>query len=324
MTLPGWTTTGELDPADPILAPLREVYPGFDVWLTKVIAERRPARILRDAAGGTRALLIAKPEPGALKICSLVVRPDLRNQGIGSGLVREALELARLLGLSRVWATAFAAPATLAAFAAAGLGPESALPSGELVLARPIDRLSAVRLFHERMGQIVGDGFAWRDEDLRRFLRHEELREVAEALRSGDIEAVAGELTDVIYVVYGDAVACGFGLPTPAAPTYLLPPAVPNETIVADLIATLERAAAAVDAVWAARADEATALTAYAGLVAAVDEAAAVCGLDIAPFLAEIERANLEKEAVAGGKARKPAGWRPPRLAKILAAEART
>lgn len=317
-----WGDASAVDPGDPILEPLRATYPGFDAWLEKVRAERRPVRILRDAAG-TKALLIVKLEDAALKVCSLVVRPDSRNQGIGSGLVREALALARSLHLPRVWATAYAAPATLAAFAAAGLGPESALPDGELILARPIDRLGAVRLFHERMGQIVGEGFAWRDEELRRFLRHEELREVAEALREGDLKNVAGELTDVIYVVYGDAVACGFHLATPLAPVHLVPPAVPAPAVVEDLIAELERAGAGVDAVWAARADELTTLVAYGDLVEATDAAAAACGLDIAPFLAEIERANLEKEAVDGGKARKPAGWRPPRLAKILALETR-
>ena len=315
-----WQDASAIDPDEPLLAPLRAAYPGFDDWLTRVRAERRPVRIVRDEAG-VRALLIAKLEPGALKVCSLIVRQDARDQGLGSALVREALALAKEHGRPRVWATAYPDPATLAAFAAAGLGAESRLPDGQLVLARPLDRLGAVRLFHLAFGQVVGDGFAWRDAELRHFLRDEELREAAEALRSGDPVAIAGELADVVYVTYGDAVACGFTLPTPPAPTDLGPIAPPADPDV--LIARLEAAGAAVRAAWDKDLDEARAIPRYLDLVAAADAAAAACGLDLAPMLAEIERANLLKEAVPGGKARKPAGWLPPRLAHVVAAEAR-
>lgn len=319
--LAGWDMAAALDLADPICAPARTAYPGFDVWLAKARAERRPARILRDERG-TQAFMIVKPEPSALKICSLAVRADARGQGIATELVRQAWRLAQALGLVRVWATAFPSPALLSAFAAAGLGAEAQLPNGELVLARPLDRLSAVRLFHVRMGQVIGDGFAWRDEALRRFLRHEELREVAEALRSGNLAAIAGELADVLYVVYGDAVACGFALSTPGDPHLRRLPAPPSPALAEALVEDIERAGLAVDAAWARRLDATAAKVLYGHLVAATDAAAAACGLDLAPIMAEIQRANLAKEAVTSGKARKPPGWRAPRLARVLAAEA--
>src|SRR2546421_13105764 len=47
---------------------------------------------------------------------------------------------------------------------------------------------------------------------LRVSLIQEECAEVCEALSQRDIEAVAKELADLLYVVYGTAVLCGIGM----------------------------------------------------------------------------------------------------------------
>ena len=45
-------------------------------------------------------------------------------------------------------------------------------------------------------------------------------------------------------------------------------------------------------------------------------------GIDLAPFFAEVHRTNMEKEGGstrADGKILKPEGWKPPRIAELLA-----
>lgn len=49
-------------------------------------------------------------------------------------------------------------------------------------------------------------------QKLRISLIHEEFNELQEALKSGDLPAVAKELADLLYVVYGTAVSCGIDM----------------------------------------------------------------------------------------------------------------
>lgn len=309
-----WTSARDLDVGDPILGASRALCPGFDIWLAKAQAERRPALIVRDERG-IRGLVIVKLESESMKLCSLTVRDDARNQGLGTALARAAVAYAKRHGIARTWATSHADPAALAALAAAGLGVEDRWTQAEFVVAYPLDRLGAVRLFHEAFEQTVASAFGWHDDALRHGLREEELREVAESLRAGDLVGSAGELADLAYVSYGDAVACGFHLATPPAPADLVSPRVPDD--VEALISRLEAACAAVRQVWR-MANQATTESAYVTLITTIEDVASACGIELAPVFAEIERANLLKEAVPGGKARKPAGWTPPRLAMIV------
>ncbi|GAA5072846.1 putative HAD superfamily Cof-like phosphohydrolase [Thermocatellispora tengchongensis] len=73
----------------------------------------------------------------------------------------------------------------------------------------------SVREFHDKLGLGVADSPALlppEQAELRRRLLHEEVRELDEAVESGDLVAIAHELADVVYVAYGTAVTYGIDL----------------------------------------------------------------------------------------------------------------
>jgi predicted HAD superfamily Cof-like phosphohydrolase len=72
-----------------------------------------------------------------------------------------------------------------------------------------------VEEFHRRFDIVVGAAPAVPDEDttaLRLRLIQEESDELREALGQKDLTAVAKELADLLYVVYGTAVSCGIDM----------------------------------------------------------------------------------------------------------------
>jgi predicted HAD superfamily Cof-like phosphohydrolase len=75
----------------------------------------------------------------------------------------------------------------------------------------PFDR---VLKFHQTYGAAINVGIAdWDNARLRVNLIEEELQELMEALRDGDIFAVADALADLEYVVNGAAISFGIDLP---------------------------------------------------------------------------------------------------------------
>jgi predicted HAD superfamily Cof-like phosphohydrolase len=77
------------------------------------------------------------------------------------------------------------------------------------------DEQNMVIAFHRAFDIIIGTSPAIPDEAtcaLRMSLIQEEFDELREALAQQDIEAVAKELADLLYVVYGTAVSCGIDM----------------------------------------------------------------------------------------------------------------
>ena len=74
------------------------------------------------------------------------------------------------------------------------------------------DEQHMVTAFHRAFDIVIGTSPAIPDEAtcaLRVSLIQEEFDELREALAQRDVEAVAKELADLLYVVYGTAVSCG-------------------------------------------------------------------------------------------------------------------
>lgn len=77
------------------------------------------------------------------------------------------------------------------------------------------DEQSMVTAFHRAFDIVIGTLPAVPDAAtcaLRMRLIQEECDELREALAQRDVEAVAKELADVLYVVYGTAVSCGIDM----------------------------------------------------------------------------------------------------------------
>lgn len=77
------------------------------------------------------------------------------------------------------------------------------------------DEQRMVAEFHRRFGIAIGIVPAAPDEatrSLRVKLIQEEFDELKEALAQQDLSAIAKELADLLYVVYGTAVSCGIDL----------------------------------------------------------------------------------------------------------------
>ena len=77
------------------------------------------------------------------------------------------------------------------------------------------DEQRMVTEFHRAFDIVIGTSPAIPDPAtcaLRMNLMQEEFDELHEALTQGDVEAVAKELADVLYVVYGTAVSCGIDM----------------------------------------------------------------------------------------------------------------
>jgi predicted HAD superfamily Cof-like phosphohydrolase len=69
-----------------------------------------------------------------------------------------------------------------------------------------------VEEFHRATNSTVGDTPGIRDAVLRISLMEEELSEVIEAIESGNMESVAKEIADLLYVVHGTSVAFGLDM----------------------------------------------------------------------------------------------------------------
>ena len=77
------------------------------------------------------------------------------------------------------------------------------------------DEQRMVSEFHRAFDVVIGPSPAIPDEAtcaLRVNLMQEEFDELREALTQLDVEAVAKELADLLYVVYGTAVSCGLDM----------------------------------------------------------------------------------------------------------------
>ena len=77
------------------------------------------------------------------------------------------------------------------------------------------DAQRLVAEFHRAFAIVIGSSPSIPDAAtcaLRMTLMQEELDELREALAQRDIEAVAKELADLLYVVYGTAVSCGLDM----------------------------------------------------------------------------------------------------------------
>jgi predicted HAD superfamily Cof-like phosphohydrolase len=77
------------------------------------------------------------------------------------------------------------------------------------------DEQSMVEEFHRKFGILVQDTPAIPDgptKELRVRLIQEEFDELKEALSQDDLAAVAKEVADLLYVVYGTAVSCGIDM----------------------------------------------------------------------------------------------------------------
>src|ERR687885_2691446 len=77
------------------------------------------------------------------------------------------------------------------------------------------DAQRMVTEFHRAFDIVIGSAPSIPDEAtcaLRVNLIQEEFNELREALAQRDIEAVAKELADLLYVVYGTAVSCGLDM----------------------------------------------------------------------------------------------------------------
>ena len=69
--------------------------------------------------------------------------------------------------------------------------------------------------FHRAFGIVQAESPQAPDEATRRLrerLIEEEFHELKEAFAAGDITAIAKELADLLYVVYGSAVSCGIDM----------------------------------------------------------------------------------------------------------------
>lgn len=85
----------------------------------------------------------------------------------------------------------------------------------EAVRSVGMNATEMVREFHERFGMPVADHPHWIDDDrqdLRLTLIEEEYGEFIEGIAEGDLENVAKELADLIYVICGYAVEAGIDL----------------------------------------------------------------------------------------------------------------
>lgn len=87
-------------------------------------------------------------------------------------------------------------------------------PVKQLLLERNAAPVAAMLYeFHTVYGATVHfDDAAIRDKELRIKLISEEYKEVMEAFEKDDLTNLAKELADLIYVIYGTALACGFDL----------------------------------------------------------------------------------------------------------------
>ena len=190
----------------------------------------------------------------------------------------------------------------------------------QLVTREPGDRQSAVRDFHVVFNSTIGSYTAVRDTKLRWRLIDKERAEVIEAIEEGDLGNLAGELSDLLYVIYGSAVAFGLSLPDISmqdqASTMALREPVKQ---IGRINRSVERALVAIASEDVERAYK----TMFAVLVA-IARVEADCGLNLDGFFAEVHRANMEKLSggkTPDGKALKPAGWLKPDLAGVLAAQ---
>jgi predicted HAD superfamily Cof-like phosphohydrolase/thiol-disulfide isomerase/thioredoxin len=174
--------------------------------------------------------------------------------------------------------------------------------------------------FHAVMGNVIGAEPGLRDQQLRKNLIEEERHEVIDAINHENLAHLAGELSDLLYVVYGSAVTFGLKLPDLSLQHKILPPAIRFPEVQKSRIS---RAVAgliiAIDSGDLPRVEKNLMTT-----VMAVARVEADCGLDLAPFFAEVQRANMAKASGpvrADGKRLKPPDWQAPDLTGVLAAQ---
>jgi len=201
--------------------------------------------------------------------------------------------------------------------------PMTPEPPGSLILREPGLRQEAVRAFHAAFNNTIGATSAIRDAKLRWSLIDEERNEVITAIEHRDLADLGGEISDLLYVIYGSAVTFGLLLPditlARRAPSIeLRDPA----TQVSRVNRSVDRALRAIGSEDIERARQA-----LQAVLIALAHVEADCGIDLTGFFAEVHRANMDKiggERRPDGKRLKPAGWRAPDLAGVLAAQIAT
>jgi predicted HAD superfamily Cof-like phosphohydrolase/thiol-disulfide isomerase/thioredoxin len=190
----------------------------------------------------------------------------------------------------------------------------------QLITREPGERQAAVRDFHVAFNSTIGSFTAVRDAKLRWRLIDEERAEVIEAIEEGDLAALGGELCDLLYAIYGSAVAFGLLMPDIAMADREGTPALREpDKQTGRINRSVDRALVAIGSEDVERAHKAM----FAVLVAAA-RVEADCGIDLDGFFAEVHRANMSKLGGGmspDGKAQKPVGWTKPDLEGVLAAQ---
>jgi predicted HAD superfamily Cof-like phosphohydrolase len=182
------------------------------------------------------------------------------------------------------------------------------------------DAQAQVRAFHAAMGVEAPTGPIPLDAypgELRRTLIAEEVEELARAFERADVHEAIDALCDILYVVYGAAVAMGECLGRDHPRQGVAPP---GEAILrgGDVRQVARRSAEFAEA-WRRR-DRDAMLGALTSLVDDVHATAAHLGVDVRPFFDAVHAANMAKRGgpVRGdGKIQKPEGWRPPDIAGL-------
>ena len=201
-------------------------------------------------------------------------------------------------------------------------GADEALP-GPGVPQLAGDRQLAVEAFHRALRLTVapaGSAPALRDVPLRMHLLTEEADEVVAALHEGDLAALGGELSDLLYVTYGAAVTFGLALADGESRPLAGRPAIRQAQNLAERVSTTVATVVAS----MGSGDLPAASRGLASMPPLVEEVAATCGLRVGPFFDAVQIANMAK--VGGpvrddGKRLKPDGWQPADLQAVLEAQ---
>lgn len=189
-----------------------------------------------------------------------------------------------------------------------------------------------VREFHLKFGCPVGDPDNPRidQHELRVSLVCEELDELEEAMRTGDVPGTADALADLLYVVLGTVVVFqgrwfdGANVfPDGMIDPFLIPPKRSLKVEIRNPSGILTKLGSEVDAFVGAVMDDNVCLACLhlQHLAVRVTRESRILGIDLGPVFEEVHRANMAKvggPTRADGKILKPEGWTPPDVAGVL------
>jgi predicted HAD superfamily Cof-like phosphohydrolase len=156
--------------------------------------------------------------------------------------------------------------------------------------------------------------------DLRQALLDEEVTELHEAVNTGDITKIADALGDIAYVLSGTAVTYGLPFPVEFTPAngLSLADSIPD-TIAATLLESADwRASRLRDAIQTAK--PLAIGEALLHFAVQLDNIAILYGIPLGAVFEAVHLSNMTKiNTPAEGKLMKGPGYRPPRIAEILA-----